>query len=80
MTLTQLRLDAAPLLALLDARGGAPWILRHPHGGESGRRAYQRIKADGVVSVRIADRLAIRLLGRTLDEVYGPDYDAEVDL
>lgn len=70
-------LDAGPLLEAFDRRlnaraawGDRPQIERLlPDGAD--RRAFNRARRAGRVTECTADRLAVRGLGLTVDEVYG---------
>ena len=64
-------LDAEPLIVAVERRG----LPLKGRLDESDRRAYGRAKQSGRVTDLIADRLAVRLLSMTLDELYGYDYD-----
>jgi hypothetical protein len=63
-----LRLDAAPLLAALAARRcPLPELLPDP----TDQTAVHRARRVGDIDEFVADRLSIRALGLTVDEVYG---------
>jgi hypothetical protein len=69
---SQVRLPAAPLIALVEAADGPVWSVLDGHGPL--RRAFYRARQTGYVGDVQADRIAVRL-GLTLDEVYGPAWD-----
>jgi hypothetical protein len=62
-------LPAEPLVKLLSARG-TPYAL---FSDQNDRRAYHRAKETGKITEQMADRLAIKGLGLSLEEVYGFD-------
>lgn len=64
------RLDPAPLADAIARSGRSVTLL-----SDSDRRAWHEAVAAGRVSDLVADRVAVRVLGRTLDEIYGPDWD-----
>jgi hypothetical protein len=64
-------LDAGPLLDAIELRGVSTLKLFD----DTDRRAYHRAKKSGRITDVMADRLAIRALRLTLEEVYGPSYD-----
>jgi hypothetical protein len=63
-----LRLDAAPLLEALEARR-RPLAELLPSATD--RTAVQRARREGTIDEFVADRIAVRGLGWTVDEVYG---------
>jgi hypothetical protein len=63
-----MRLDARPLLAALEARC-RPLTELLPH--DTDRTAVMRARKVGTVDEYVADRIAVRALGLTVDEVYG---------
>lgn len=73
--LTGTRLDATPILTMIDRRGGPEWLWHHGAGGTWSTGAYWRARRRGWVTALTADRLLIRLFGLTIDEVYGPGWD-----
>jgi hypothetical protein len=82
-SLLTLRLDLEPLLRHLTVAayadghhaGIGEWLRTHPRGGDADYRALCRARRAGTVAAYIADRIAVHLLGLTLDEIYGPDWD-----
>lgn len=64
------RLDAAPMVAAVEASGRAPFALYD----DTERRAYSRAKRKGWVNDQHAERL-LAAVGRTLDDTYGPSWD-----
>lgn len=66
-------LDAAPLVEAIESRPGPVTVKLQ---NDTDRRAYYRAMDSGEVTDVIADRLAVRVLGLTLDELYGPNWDA----
>jgi hypothetical protein len=66
-------LDAGPLIEALNATGEPIVNLV----SVADRRAFYRARKTGVVSDLIADRIAVQVLGRTLDEIYGPNWDEQ---
>ena len=68
-------LDSGPLVDAIRARKTPlARLLDDP----SDQRAYFRALNHGTVSDDVADRLSIRALGLTLEELYGPDWDRQV--
>ena len=67
-----IKLDAGPLVAAIEARPGP---VTEKLQTDTDRRAYYRALKDGEVTDVMADRLAVRVLGLTLDEIYGPNWD-----
>jgi hypothetical protein len=67
-------LDAGPLTSAIRRRGPVVEVL--PEATD--RRAFYRAERDGQVTDAMADRLAVRGLGLTLEELYGPNWDQEV--
>ena len=70
-------IDPAPLLEALEYRAAA-----HSKGlvgllGEHDARAFYKARNRGLITVPMADRLAITHLGTQLELLYGPDYDVE---
>lgn len=65
-------LDAGPLVDAIRARG-VP--LTQLLDDQADQRAYFRAANRGTVSDDVADRLSIRALGLTLEELYGPAWD-----
>jgi hypothetical protein len=66
---TIVMVDAEPLLDAITRRLGeraVTWLIPD----DSDRRAYYRAKASGHISEAVADRLCVKVLGRTIDEVY----------
>jgi hypothetical protein len=61
-------LDARPLIDTVVATGQSVYRL---WPDRSDVKAFHRAKTSGRVSEAVADRLAVRGLGRTVDEVYG---------
>ena len=73
----QRRLPLAPLLELIEGRGG--YAVCAPGVGNRGDRAaldrtWERAKAEGAVPLTTADRLAIELLGLHPMLVWGDDW------
>ena len=70
-------LDAGPLLDLVEGRGGVTAVLHSVGvGGESAegqrwRDALRRVRRQGVVSVWLADRVCVGLLGTLPELVWG---------
>lgn len=80
--LLKIRLPFPPLYAHMIVRARragyellGEWLSNHPRATESDRRAWHRAANAGTVSAQVADRWCINLLGLTLDELYGPDWD-----
>lgn len=74
------RLPLAPLLAIVEARGGYAACAPDARGHrETLDRAWERAKAEGAVTFDAADRLAIRLLGLHPMLVWGEDWLATPD-
>ena len=71
----RITLDAGPLVDAIRARG-VP--ISRLLGDPSDRRAFHRAAESGTVSDDVADRLSIRALRLTLEELYGPDWDRQV--
>ena len=66
------RLPAGPLLALLDLHGGPVALGVQRDSRED--RAIKRARAEGSVTERAADLLAVHVLHRTPWEVWGATY------
>jgi excisionase family DNA binding protein len=62
------RLPAAPLLNAIDGAGGGAACGVRP--GSAEQKALERARADGTLTIRAADRLAVRLLGITPWEMW----------
>lgn len=81
--LERLRLPYDPIEQALARRAAADdltvgaWLTNHPRAGHTYERMRRRCLLRGWISAAIADRFAIRLLGQTLDELYGPDWDQQ---
>jgi WhiB family transcriptional regulator, redox-sensing transcriptional regulator len=65
-----LKLSSAPLLAAIEQGG-----LLVEGMNVADRRALRRAKANGWVTDLVADRIAVKVLRLTLDEVYGSGWD-----
>jgi excisionase family DNA binding protein len=66
------RLPAAPLLRLIELHGGDYEL--GVRIGSADKRALERARHDGWVTLATGDRLVVRLLGLTPWEVWGPAY------
>lgn len=66
------RVDARPLLRQIDLRGGDYAL--GVRIGSAEKRALERAREDGTLTVWMADRLAVQLLGLTAWEVWGEEY------
>lgn len=64
------RVDARPLLRQIELRGGPAAVGVRQHSADE--KALERAQRDGWLSPELADRLAIRLLGLTMWELW-PD-------
>lgn len=67
-----LRLDPAPLLRHLQVARRAGRVRLNP----ADRKAIERAGRDGWITEPVADRIAVRALGLTIDEIYGLDIEA----
>lgn len=65
-------LDPAPILARLDGRD-----ISFSSLPADTRKALQRAATEGRISDVWADRIGVRVLGLTLEEIYGWDWDGE---
>lgn len=65
-------LDPRPLVAAIEATGTPLYQLLD----EGDRRAFYRARAEGRITEEVADRLAIRALGLTLELIYGLEVTA----
>jgi excisionase family DNA binding protein len=66
------RVDAGPLLRQIELRGGDYAL--GVRIGSADKRALERAREDGTLTVWAADRLTVRLLGLTPWEVWGEEY------
>lgn len=69
------RLPVGPLVELVEAKGGVSVFGRHGNGSDARRRAYQRARQSGRLTVDAADRL-VTALGRHPVELWGLGYHA----
>lgn len=65
-------LDARPLLRYVELRGGPASLGVRQRSPEE--RALSRAKTTGRVSVRLADHLAVTILGMCPLELWGDDF------
>lgn len=71
-------LPSAPLIAMVEARGGIGAALTArglpPRLRAKFSRAYHRAKSSGTVSLQQADRLCVVVLGKHPCEVWGAEW------